>query len=185
MNIFIYTRTYYSYVNIYIYMKIICTAHWFLAWLAHPLHFVRPADVGTFERRLLRLHTVAVNEQWPSDGGKQLGTGYRCCMLHNGGTTIRQTLQVYKRVTLPFLPASSPGSLPLSISALKSPPCLRRLQSRRQKWAPKTSVRYVNARNNRNWRGSPMVCGAQRTFHLHNFAIILQMSFIAFWPSDM
>ena len=32
------------------------------------------------------------------------------------------------------------------------------------------TVRYVNAKNNRNWTGSPMCCGAKRTFHLQSFA---------------
>ena len=32
------------------------------------------------------------------------------------------------------------------------------------------TVRYVNAKNNRNSTGSPMGCGAKRTFHLQNFA---------------
>ena len=30
------------------------------------------------------------------------------------------------------------------------------------------TVRYVNAKNNRNLTGSPMGCGAKRTFHLQN-----------------
>ena len=32
------------------------------------------------------------------------------------------------------------------------------------------TVRYVNAKENRNWTGSPMGCGAKRTFHLQKFA---------------